>query len=753
MAFSNPNLLSADNASAFEAGATGWVAGGNTTLSVVTTEFLVGTRSMRITATAAGSVAATSPRFLVSATKNYAVRLPLRKNTTTAGQVYTATITWYNAASGGASLGTSALTLTLGTVSGWQSGNYAVPSGVAPAGALSATVTISVSGAAAAEFFNTDDIYAAEIPRRTGDLLSYNVSSIEHDTTGWAATGATLSRVVGFLATGAGYFCLGATSAAAGNVEIRTSAAYAVTAGQSYVAYMAIQTAVTMTNFFELRWYNASDVLLSTEQRTWTSNTGIARFAISGAAPAGAVTVRLAVRPQATAAGQAIYLDDVSLCPAPNAVGNLLTYEEFSSESTLPTWLSDDFTVSRVFLTSDITEGFYVLKAVPSTMGIHNLSLGRLIPVSPGHTYSAQATYFRHSTDLVQPATYAYRTRIDWYDAAGSLLQADNPDQLYSSSLVGEYAGAYSTETRTAPPGAAFARIGVDLQHTSTLVDYYLVDSVSLRESTPEYTLVTDNASGRVTYTLNSVPPYGISGTISISRVHQDGSVVPLRGYGVEYIRAPFTQSPLVVEDYEAPLGETVWYKTDWYDSAGVQNQREYTQSVVTPVIDDPNNVWFKSPGLPAVNTLLMVEAPLKWSRASRSATYGVVGRKNPIHVSGLRAGRTGSVSFLVWDASANELLNSLLDTGLPALIQAMPGYGVAGNLYLSIGDAEVEPLDPDAREPGWRWTLAVTEIDRPSGGLQGTAGATWQAEYTEYATWQELFDSNATWADVLTKG
>lgn len=753
MSFSNPNLLGADNASAFEGGATAWTAGANTTVSVSATEFLVGAKSMRLTATAAGAIAATSPRFLVAAGKTYGVRLPLRKNTTTAGQIFTATITWYNATSGGSSLGTSVFTVNLGTVTGWQPLNYAVPTGVAPAGALSATVTIGVSGAAAAEFFNTDDVYAAEMVRRAGDLLPYNVGSVENDASGWTATNGTLSRVLGVLYAGAGYYCLAAVSTASGNVDISTSAGYAVTPGQTYVAYSAVQSSVTLTSYFELRWYNASAVLLSTEQRTWTSNTGIARFAISGVAPAGAATVKLAFRPQATASGQQFFADDITLCPAPNPAGNLLTYEEYSSESTLPTWLSDDFSMSQAYLTSNITEGYYVIKATPSTFGVHTMQLQRLIPVTPGTTYLAQASYFRHSTDPAQSVPIAYRTRIDWYNASGTLLQADNPDQLYTSSLTGEFLGSYSTETRTAPAGAAFARVGIDLDHTSPLVDYYLVDSVIFKVSTPEYTLVTDNASGSITYTINSQPFYGVGGTVSVYRVHEDGSMVPLRGYGVEYNKAPFTQSPLVIEDYEAPLGQSVWYKTDWYDSLGVWSSRQYTRPVDTPTIEDPNYVWFKSPGLPAVNTLVMIEAPLEWARVSRSATFNVVDRKNPVHVSSLRAGRTSSVSLLIWDASANALFNSLLDSGLPALIQAMPGYGVEGNLYVSIGDVSVTPLDPDAREAGWRWTLTITEIDRPSGGLQGTAGATWQGITDHYNTWEEVFNAYGTWADVLTKG
>ena len=193
MAFTNANLF-ADNASYFEGGTTAWVAGSNTTLSVVTTEFLSGARSMRVTATAAGTVTATSPRFSVTAANWYAVRLPIRKGTTTAGQVFTGTITWYNAASGGTSLGTSAFSITLGTSTGWQNTNYVVTSGKAPTGALSADVTVTVTGLAAAEFVNLDDVYAALIPMRSWQLLSYNNSSMENDVSGWLSSVSTIDR-------------------------------------------------------------------------------------------------------------------------------------------------------------------------------------------------------------------------------------------------------------------------------------------------------------------------------------------------------------------------------------------------------------------------------------------------------------------------------------------------------------------------------------------------------------------------------
>jgi hypothetical protein len=80
-----------------------------------------------------------------------------------------------------------------------------------------------------------------------------------------------------------------------------------------------------------------------------------------------------------------------------------------------------------------------------------------------------------------------------------------------------------------------------------------------------------------------------------------------------------------------------------------------------------------------------------------------------------------------------------------------MPGYGVDGNLYLSIGGVEVESVTGAANIPGWRWSLEVTEVDRPSGGLQGSSLGTWQTVQDHNVDWADVFNKNDDWTNVLT--
>lgn len=756
MAFSNPNLF-ADNASTFEGGTTAWVAGANTTLAISTTELLSGTRSMKATATAAGSVTATSPRFAVTADNWYAVRLPIRKSTATANQVFTGVITWYNASSGGTSLGTSTFSITLGTVTGWQSSNYVVTSGKAPAGALSADVKVTVTNLAAAEFVNFDDIYAAMIPMRTGQLLNFNISSMENDVSGWLVSNGSISRYAssGFNPTPTnGYYVLRAVSTAAGLMDIWLANLVPVTAGTEYIAYALVQSDSAIDVRFNVSWYDSASNFISNIESTTTFTAGMVdRQSLSGVAPAGAAYAKVWVRPVTTAANQVVYVDDVILMPSTKASNNLLTFNEWSHEVLpVPAWTVSSGTSARMYLTSNLTDGFYMLKLTPGTpgMGIMSAQLNRLLPVTPGKTYLVRCVGWRHITDAAQTVSSTMRPRVDWFDSSGNLLSVDNPDQFYPHDASGSFYAQVVSETRTAPTGAAYAKIGVEADCTNTLIDYWAFDNFEFYEATPEYLLSTDSERGMVSLTVNNV--YSTADHITIHRVDEDGKKTPLRGYGFVYDNAPYTPGVILVEDYEAPLKSKVWYAITMYQN-GAQGNRLFTQTVDSPVLPDADYVWFKSPGIPALNTQVMMEAPLKWSRAARSARYDIVGRKNPMHVSSVRAGRESSITLLIWDQESNELFNSLLDAGLPALIQAMPGYGLDGNLYVSIGDTECEPLDPDAREPGWRWSLSITEIDRPGGGLQGSSGKTWQNIYDAYASWDALFDAWANWTDVLTKG
>ncbi|WP_333731760.1 hypothetical protein [Streptomyces sp. IBSBF 3010] len=714
-----------------------------------------------MTATAAGSASVWSPRIAVTAGTEYVVRVPIGIATSQTGLTVTATLEWWSASSGGTQLGTATSPAwNISSTVGFWAANYPVVVATAPAGATHALLKVSVNNLAASAKYLIDDVYFCAAPVKAGNAYGYNTASIEQDTSGWKIDSGTMVRGGWVLIAGQGHYGLEVTSAAAGYQEIRTQSFIGVIPGKEYTSYAAVWTdAGALPWMMEFRWYDASFVEVGLHASTTytVSNSVVTRLGITGIAPAGSVYCKVFIRPQATAAGQRFIIDDASLVTSPNIAGNLLTYAEYSSEGILPDWTLTNGTASLYQLTSGITDGYFTIKAVPTVTGLITAQLNRLVPVTVGTTYQVKATFYRHSTDPAQKVIGACRTRVDWFDSAGNILTADNPDQFYSSEVAADWYANVISETRTCPEGAVYAKVGWEVTSDNPLIDFWVVDNISLMEAVPEYTLSTSNEDGSITLTVNNpYAPGSNNSNVTIKRVDDSGKVYSMRGYGRTWDLAPNPYSTIVVEDYEAPLASRVWYSIQWSSSTGAtKGPRLFTQSVDTPVLTDADYAWFKSPGIPALNTTVMMEAPLKWSRAARSQRYDVVGRKNPINRYDVRSGRSSSITVLIWDPEANELFNSLLDSGAPALVQAMPGYGIDGNLYVAVGDVDCEPLDPDARVPGWRWTLGITEVDRPDGGLQGSAASTWQTilDSTAYPTWEELFNSHDTWTDVLTKG
>jgi hypothetical protein len=753
MAYSNPNLLPVD-LSTFENNVNGWSATGSNCTTAVGTQRLSGSYGLKVTFTTAGFASAwTSTRTPVTAGSTYVCRIPVGTATAQAGLAVTAIVEWHTAATGGTKVSeSSSPATTVNANAGFYGSSAPVVSGVAPAGATHATVKLAIGGSpTAGGHVLVDEVYLGLAKVLPGNLLSYAVQSVESDASGYQATGATLARSSVVLSTDTGYYALSATSTAAGSVDVRTSAYTPVTAGTEYVCYGLVNSASAAVGAtYELRWYNGSGTLLSTSSFPGTLAQNVTtRAAMVGKAPAGATQCKLAFVFQATASGQTFYVDEVSLTLAPNVAGNLLTYDEYSTEAGLTPWTVTNGTYSRAFFTSSISDGYYALKVVPSGPDLVSMTLDRLVPVEAGKTYQAETLVYRHNPGA-ESIVLSARSRLDWYDASGAILQADNPDQFYTAYSAVEYAAMRVAETRLAPDGAAFARIGLEIDPSLSLADFYDVDCVVLKEATPLYTLGANDALGMVALTVNySAAPTATS--VTIKRMDQDGSAVPVRGYGQEYDRAPYSTSPVVLEDYEAPLGTRIWYSVEWFDSSGTLAARLFTQTITSPVLPDGDYVWFKSPGLPALNVTVMMETAIKWERAARKTSLAIVGRKNPVDITDVRLGRTGTLSVLIWDEPSHVLFDQLLDPGLPVLIQAMPGYGLPGNLYLSVGDVSSESVVGVANDEGWRWTLAVNSVDRPEGGLQGSAAGTWQDVLGDYGTWSAVDASFPSWTEVLT--
>ena len=594
-----------------------------------------------------------------------------------------------------------------------------------------------------------------------GNLLSENTQTLLTDVSGWSATGATIERTTTDL-TGAGPHSMLATTASADDTVITTVDAVPVTPGAFYRGYgWTLVPDRTADVTIEIHWFDADDTEVGTPaaEPTWPISPpdplAAQRPFVTGRAPAGATSARLTLRTTATDSGQYVYWDEMFLgLVTSNPEGNLLDYDEYSFETSDAGYSADAATLGREFVSlPGVNDGAFMLGITPDDMGVLRVSCPRLVPITGGDTYSVGALVLTRANGDPN-AWVTARPRVRYYDAEQAFLTDDNPEPFYShpNSNGDTFSGIRFSRAKTSPPDAAYAQIAVEIQHAPpTTATSYLLDQVTMAPGGLEYTLSVSNTRGYVHLVVEVLPPEE-STRVTVWRVDESGAQNPVRGYGGDLVRAAYTPgTKLDIEDYEAPVGGRVWYRVVWETDAGVQTATLTTTTVTAPVIAETDYVWVKSPGLPALNRMVMMAEALSWKREARSVQYAVRGRRAPVVVSEVRASRTGTMYLHIWDRDANDAFDRLLDPGTPLLLQAAPGHGVNGNLYLSVGDVSVEPINWRASDPGWRWELDVTEIDRPEGGIQGSQGRTWQNVFDDHASWLEVFETYGTWEGVFT--
>jgi hypothetical protein len=181
-----------------------------------------------------------------------------------------------------------------------------------------------------------------------GNFLSPTAESVDPNTSGWVAK----ANCAISLGTGGrnGDGTLRLTSAAAGEMQARTVAAYAVTAGTEYQAF-ADAAGATMPERIGIRWLNASSAEISI---TWSLVTSAAssswhRISVAGVAPAGATQAHVVVSVMTpAAAGVVSNFENVYLGLPVRTTGNMLSFNSESVEKDATGWVVDtNCTISR----------------------------------------------------------------------------------------------------------------------------------------------------------------------------------------------------------------------------------------------------------------------------------------------------------------------------------------------------------------------------------------------------------------------
>lgn len=591
-----------------------------------------------------------------------------------------------------------------------------------------------------------------------GNLLAESVSSVETSSAGWSGSGCTLSRVSG--STGApdgGSYILRATATGTADTVVTIVDPVPVSEGthcQGYMWGVTASRAATVTP--EIVWLDAADAVISVSGTDWLYD-GVGsppyRTSVHDVAPAGSVSAKFQVRGTNTSAGDILYLDLAYLGPVLNADGNLLGYDDYSSEGAPAPWTSPDGSIAWKMVNTTLGEGSRAVELTPDDAGILTATHGTVVPVSQGDWYILSTRVLVNAGGSPS-ASVTSKIEPVWRDEFGNQIEEEDPSDWFSYSNAASWVGVQNSRTRQAPPGASTVQLQVLIDHTVSTAGAYYFDMSAVQPTAPTYVLAAHPADGYISLDvapITEVPGGDTMDRISIWRVEPDGARYPVRSYDGDVVDLPYTYTETVsVEDYEAPAGLPVWYWVQFRDSDGTGRATQSTRTVTAPAPEDPTYVWVKSPGLPALNSSAQVVAPVSWSRAARESRYDIVGRSSPVVRTDARASRTGSLQLYAWDAADHQAFADLLSAGLPVLIQAHQGRGMDGNLYASVGDASAEPIDGPPEDPSWVWSLELTEIARPSGALQGSAGRTWD-DVEDLDEWADLVDLFDSWQAVLT--
>lgn len=731
------------NTESIETNASGWGGSSNVncTLSQSTTHYLEGFHSLLMTSSASGAMSCRTAAAVAVPSGAQYVSFGGGLYTS-AGLSCSVSLQWLDSSN---SIITTTATPSVTGSGSWQ---YAHSGVAVPSGAASVNVILSSSATAASQQVFWDRMWIVTQPPWAGQMLSLDAEFNELPTPVWTASvNCTVScGSVGTYIGGYGT-ALQMTATAAGDMQaVPAAGPVAVTAGTEYMGtcYMVQNSGASRTAEIELRWL-ASDgttVVSSSVASRSVASGSWTRCTVIDTAPSGASQLEIVPRPQAGAASEAWYVDQVGVAPTASGgyllSGNLVGYNGQSMEQDISDWTAvSGCTVAQS--TAQTYNGSYSL-AVSCTGGDATFELANPVPVNAGTAYEFQPYEYPPNFTGTQTLT------LLWLDSSGTTVKTSSVDFQFAS---GATAGWYvPSAADLCPATATQLRVQYTIRAAASgdlwYFDQVYVGPGGLAAAASE--LAGQYAAQISIQGLNTQSMT----TYDVERMMPDGTLVPVRGQSGDLIGQTIVGNVAVVEDYEAPLGVGVrWYVRTYGGPGG--GALEYTTDPLTLSEPPRNYIVIKDPGLPARNMIAMVVAPPDWQRKAVQGIYQRRGASTPIIRYDVRQSRTGTLALATWSDAERQQLEWLLATGNTLLMQAPSGTGW-DDIYVQVGDVGEPRIVPgNAAAQGRTWTLPLTEVARPVGGITGTAGRTWQDVLTGYATWRDVYNAYTSWLGVLT--
>jgi hypothetical protein len=234
--------------------------------------------------------------------------------------------------------------------------------------------------------------------------------------------------------------------------------------------------------------------------------------------------------------------------------------------------------------------------------------------------------------------------------------------------------------------------------------------------------------SVRLDYT---VPPAGV--TAAISRTGPSGVPAGVRGA----YPMPTTPGPLIVRDFEVPIGVPVTYTAETFDATGAVI--DTTTATITVQSDGVCDTWLNDLAR-VTNTLLVTIVSLpSLDYTVPVSQHDIIARRDPIVSSDIAHTPSFALSFTTDTLGQRDQARALLGNGVPVLLRTPPQDGI-GNLYFSVLDYKEQRIVTPGDMPARQFAVDGRRVARPDPSLYVPLGV---------ATYQHVKDTFDTYADL----
>lgn len=256
---------------------------------------------------------------------------------------------------------------------------------------------------------------------------------------------------------------------------------------------------------------------------------------------------------------------------------------------------------------------------------------------------------------------------------------------------------------------------------------------------------------------------------IRITRVDQTGHYADAIVRGADLIDTD--TGVVLIFDYEAPLNTELKYSWEVFNVTDLDTPVDDGEVGPAETVVPLGFVALTVVSTPEIRVSGAVIELHEWSNAGRiRGTHYVLGRRNPVVISDVQSGRTGTIILSNLNISEIDYDDSGPYDPYEAAAGMWSDIFVPGETLLFRNDWSASGFDDCYMQttgvkstrlsrvlgteaiPIFQYDISYIEVDRPGTGVTAlTFGeGVWQSVLANNVDWQEVLDDHSTWLDVL---